>query len=220
MLIRAILEETRILPVLTVRSAAEAVSLARALIAGGVSTVEVTLRTSVAFDAIRAIHDEVPGCRVGVGTVVGPGQFDLARKAGAMFAVSPCHSDSLLDAAAASGLTYLPGVATVSEALRLREKGFLDLKLFPSELLGGRALLGALGTVLPDIRFCPTGGIANGMLRDYLALPNVTAVGGSWLSPRESIEAEAWSSISEMARAAVRTAAEISRPLTGGRESR
>lgn len=199
---RAILAQTSVVPVVTVSSVAAAVELARALVAGGLPVIEITLRTAAALDAVRAIRAEVPDAIAGVGTVVSEDQFERAVRSGARFAVSPGATQALIDAARGSGLPYLPAVATASEALRLREQGFEVLKFFPAETCGGTRALSAFAAALPEIRFCPTGGLTEVNARSYLALPNVVAVGGSWMMPADAVERGAWDEISAAARRA------------------
>lgn len=205
-----LLARARIVPVLTITERAHAVPLARALCAGGLDVIEVTLRTPVARDAARDIIAEVPEATVGLGTLLSPRDIDDAMQIGVRFAVSPGATPALLAAAVAAGLPFLPGVATVSEAMAAREAGFAVLKLFPADAIGGADLLKSMAAPLADIRFCPTGGIGPRNLSDYLALPNVIAIGGSWLTPPADLAAGAWDRIAERARAARRQAAAVS----------
>lgn len=198
------LRRVRIVPVLTISELSQAVPLARALCAGGLSVLEVTLRTPVALDAARAILAEVPEATVGLGTLLSPEDVDDAVRIGARFIVSPGTTPALLSAAAASGLSFLPGVATVSEAMQARAAGFQILKLFPAEAMGGVGLLKSMAGPLGGLSFCPTGGIDARNLRDYLALPNVLAIGGSWVTPAADLAAGAWDGITERAREACR----------------
>lgn len=191
-----------VVPVVIIEDARHAVPLARALVAGGIRTIEVTLRTAAAMEAIRAIAAEVEGAVVGVGTVLDGEQLETARKAGAHFAVSPGASPRLLDAADASELPLLPGVATAGEAMSLLERGYRHLKLFPAVPVGGVKLLGAWASPLPQIRFCPTGGISLASAPEFLALPNVVCVGGSWLTPAAKLAAGDWAGIEQLAREA------------------
>ena len=197
-----LLRQARIVPVLTITERAQAVPLARALCAGGLSVLEVTLRTKAALDAAEAIMTEVPEAVVGLGTLLAPKDVDAAVKIGARFIVSPGTTPALMAAAAASGLPCLPGIATVSEAMQAREAGFSLLKLFPAEASGGVGFLKSLAGPLGDLAFCPTGGIDPHNLRDYLALSNVVAIGGSWLTPAGDVAAGAWGRITERAREA------------------
>jgi 2-dehydro-3-deoxyphosphogluconate aldolase/(4S)-4-hydroxy-2-oxoglutarate aldolase len=190
------------IPVLTVEQAAHAAPLARALVAGGLRALEVTLRTSCALEAIRAMRKAAPEAAVGAGTLLTPEDVAAAKAAGAVFGVSPGATDRLLDAAEAEGLPMLPGVATPSEAMRAAERGFETLKFFPAEPSGGRAALSAWAGPLPRLRFCPTGGVGVGNARDWLALPNVVCVGGSWAAPREAVAAGDWARVEALAREA------------------
>lgn len=180
----------------------DAVPLARALVAGGIRAIEITLRTPVALDAIRAIAAEVEGAVAGAGTVLRAADLRAAEDAGAKFAVSPGVSPALLAAAQESSLPFLPGSASASEALALFERGYRLQKFFPAEPAGGSDYLRALGGPLPGIGFCPTGGIRAANAAKYLALPNVVCVGGSWLSPSELVGAADWAAITALARAA------------------
>lgn len=202
----ALLRRAAVVPVLTIADARHAVPLARALCDGGLTVLEVTLRTAAAAEATRAIIAEVPQAIVGLGTLLAPADVDRALALGARFAVSPGATPALLQAAAAAGLPFMPGVATASEAMQAREHGFTVLKFFPAGASGGVALLKSLAAPLPDLAFCPTGGIDARNLGDYLALPNVVAVGGSWIAPAAEVAAGAWSRITERAREARRLA--------------
>jgi 2-dehydro-3-deoxyphosphogluconate aldolase/(4S)-4-hydroxy-2-oxoglutarate aldolase len=198
----AILAHAPVVPVVIVDELADAVPLARALVAGGLPAIEVTLRTPIALEAVRAIASEVEGAIVGVGTVLDPAQLVQAEQAGARFAVSPGHTTRLLDAAAQSELPLLPGVATASEAIALIERGYRFAKFFPAEPAGGPKYLAALASPLPQLRFCPTGGISPESAPRYLALPNVVCVGGSWMISRAHVEARDWDAITSASRAA------------------
>lgn len=190
-----------VIPVLVIRDAAHARPLAEALIAGGLPALEVTLRTPAALDAIRAMAD-VPGGHVGAGTLITPNDVRAAKAAGARFGVSPGATPALLDACEAEGLPLLPGAATASEAMALLERGYMTQKFFPAEASGGTPALAAIGGPLPQIGFCPTGGIGAANAAQYLRLPNVICVGGSWVAPRALVEAGSWAEITELARAA------------------
>lgn len=198
----AILAHAPVVPVVIVDELADAVPLARALVAGGLPAIEVTLRTPIALEAVRAIASEVEGAIVGVGTVLDPAQLVQAEQAGARFAVSPGHTTRLLDAAAQSELPLLPGVATASEAIALIDRGYRFAKFFPAEPAGGPKYLAALASPLPQLRFCPTGGITPESAPRYLALPNVVCVGGSWMISRAHVEARDWDAITSASRAA------------------
>jgi 2-dehydro-3-deoxyphosphogluconate aldolase/(4S)-4-hydroxy-2-oxoglutarate aldolase len=191
-----------VVPVVIIDDAAHAVAMARALVAGGIPAIEVTLRTAAALDAVRAIAGEVEGAVVGVGTVLTARDLDAALKAGARFAVSPGSSPRLLDAADDSELPLLPGAATSSEAMALLERGYRFQKFFPAVAAGGQKLIGAWASPLPQIRFCPTGGISLANAREFLALPNVICVGGSWLTPADLLMAGDFAGIEALAREA------------------
>jgi len=191
-----------VIPVVTIERAADAVPLARALLAGGLNVVEITLRTPAAMDAVRAIIAEVDDMIVGVGTVTRPLDIAHAVEAGADFLVSPGTPADLAQALADAPVPALPGCATVSEAMTLAAFGFPVLKFFPAEPSGGTRWLRAVAEPLPDVRFCPTGGINGGNAGDYLALPNVLAVGGSWVAPAKAIASGDFAGITARARAA------------------
>lgn len=191
-----------VIPVIVIDSLATAVPLARALVAGGLSVLEITLRTPVAMDAIRAIASEVPEAVVGVGTVLSPAQLDDAGRAGARFAVSPGVTPTLVAAARDHAVPLLPGAATVSEVMFLREAGYRFLKFFPAEASGGTKFLSSLASVIGDVRFCPTGGVTPANAGTYLALPNVVCVGGSWMLPKDRVAAGDWDAIRTAAAAA------------------
>ncbi len=193
-----------VIAVLTIERADDAVPLARALAAGGVKVLEVTLRTSEALAAIAAIAREVPEAIVGAGTVLTPRDLERAEQAGARFAVSPGLTEPLIEAAADSALPFLPGVATASELMRGLDAGLEHFKFFPAEAAGGAAVLKALQGPFAQCRFCPTGGITPVNAGAYLALPNVLCVGGGWLAPLEAITAGDWGRITDLARAANR----------------
>ncbi|PSL56389.1 2-dehydro-3-deoxyphosphogluconate aldolase/(4S)-4-hydroxy-2-oxoglutarate aldolase [Saccharothrix carnea] len=191
-----------VIPVVVVDDAAHAVPLAEALLRGGVRVIELTLRTPAALAAIERVAAEVPGIVIGAGTVTAPEHAEQAAKAGAAFLVTPGSTDRVLDAAEDTGLPFLPGAATVSEAMRLAERGLTSLKFFPAEAAGGVDYLKSIGGPLPGLRFCPTGGITPATAPDYLALPNVGCVGGSWLAPKDALAAGDWARVEELARAA------------------
>lgn len=197
-----LLRAAPVMPVLVVRDAALAVDLAHALIAGGLRTLEITLRTPAALEAISSIRHQVPGALVGAGTVLNPADWQRAQDAGAQFGISPGLTPAMLEAARRSERPFLPGVSTASEAMMAMDAGFTALKLFPAEAVGGLALLKSLHGPLPQLLFCPTGGIHPGNAGAYLALPNVGCVGGSWLAPEAAMEARNWQAITELARQA------------------
>lgn len=198
----SLLDVVPVLPVVVVDRVADAVPIARALVDGGLPAIELTLRTPVALDAIRAIADEVPGILVGAGTVVTPRQAKQAADAGAQFLVSPGSTPALLAGMVETGLPFLPGTATVSEVLTVLESGFEEMKFFPAEASGGAAFLRAVSAPVPAARFCPTGGITAESAASYLALPNVGCVGGSWLTPPDAVARGDWDRIEALARAA------------------
>lgn len=193
-----LLKSARVIPVLTIERVSDAVPLARALAAGGVKTLEVTLRTDAGLDAARAILAQVPEAIVGIGTVLTPDDLARAKSLGARFAVSPGATPELLDAARASGLPFMPGIATASELMQAQARGFNLVKFFPAEQSGGVAALRALAGPFPQTRFCPTGGIGEANAPAWLAEPNVVAVGGSWLCSAKDIDAGNWDGITAM----------------------
>ncbi|MGD9958212.1 bifunctional 4-hydroxy-2-oxoglutarate aldolase/2-dehydro-3-deoxy-phosphogluconate aldolase [Nocardioides sp.] len=197
---QSLLSVVPVVPVVVIDELAHAVPVARALVAGGLPVIELTLRTPVALDAIRAIADEVPEILIGAGTIVTPAQAAAAQDAGAQFLVSPGATASLLAAMTATGLPFLPGTATVSEVLAALEKGISELKFFPAEASGGAAFLKSIASPVPAARFCPTGGITAATAPAYLALPNVGCVGGSWLTPADALATEDWPRIESLAR--------------------
>ncbi|MFJ9414389.1 bifunctional 4-hydroxy-2-oxoglutarate aldolase/2-dehydro-3-deoxy-phosphogluconate aldolase [Streptomyces sp. NPDC101227] len=196
-----------VIPVVVLEDAADAVPLARALVAGGLPAIEVTLRTPAALDAVRAIADEVPDAVVGAGTLLAPEHVEAARAAGARFLVSPGWSPRLLGAMKDSGVPFLPGVSTVSEVVTLLDEGITELKFFPAEAAGGAPYLKSLASPLPRARFCPTGGITLASAPSYLALPNVGCVGGTWMLPADALAAKDWGRVRQLAREAARLAA-------------
>jgi 2-dehydro-3-deoxyphosphogluconate aldolase/(4S)-4-hydroxy-2-oxoglutarate aldolase len=200
--IAAIAARVPVIPVLTIDRLADAVPLARALVNGGLPVLEITLRTGVALEALAAIAREIPGAVVGAGTVLDEPQLRQAIAAGARFGVSPGCTTALAATAKASGLPFLPGVQTVSEALARREQGFRLLKFFPADAAGGTTWLKAVAAPLAGLRFCPTGGIGSETAPAYLALLNVACVAGSWVAPRDTVAAADWSRIEHLAAAA------------------
>ncbi|WP_330238592.1 bifunctional 4-hydroxy-2-oxoglutarate aldolase/2-dehydro-3-deoxy-phosphogluconate aldolase [Streptomyces sp. NBC_00525] len=195
----SVLDLAPVVPVVVLEDAADAVPLARALVAGGLPAIEVTLRTAAAPDAIRAIAAEVPDAVVGAGTVISARDVADTVAAGARFLVSPGWTESLLEAMKGSGLPFLPGVSTTSEVVALLERGVTEMKFFPAEAAGGTAYLKALSAPLPRARFCPTGGISPASAPAYLALPNVGCVGGSWMVPADAIAAGDWGRVERLA---------------------
>ncbi len=194
---------TPVLPVVTIEDKAQAVPLARALLAGGVNTIEVTLRTPAALGAIRAIADAAPEMIVGAGTVLTEDDLKAAIDAGARYALSPGGTKKLMKAAANAKVPFIPGVATSSEIMRGLELGYTHFKFFPAEQLGGVAALKGIGAPLPKARFCPTGSITLEKAPAYLALANVVCVGGSWIAPNDKIRANDWAAIEDAAKKAM-----------------
>ena len=199
-----VMNNSPVMPVIVIDKLEHAVPLARALVAGGVRVLEVTLRTKVALDAIRAIAEAVPDAIVGAGTILDAHDLHAAGHAGARFGVSPGATLDLLRAARAGGWTFLPGVMTPSEAMTALAEGFHALKFFPAMPAGGVEMLKAIAGPLPQLRFCPTGGISPATAPDFLAMPNVDCIGGSWLAPRKLIEAEDWDAITALAQQSTR----------------
>jgi 2-dehydro-3-deoxyphosphogluconate aldolase/(4S)-4-hydroxy-2-oxoglutarate aldolase len=198
----SLLGRAPVIPVLVIEDIETAVPLARALVAGGLSVLEITLRTPVALEAMRRMAGEVEGAICGAGTVLDAAQLRAAEQAGARFAVSPGATQHLITAARHSTVPLLPGAVTASESMALMEQGFLLQKFFPAEPSGGAATLAALAAPLPMVRFCPTGGIDPAKAPAYLALGNVIAVGGSWMAPKVMIANQDWSEITRLATAA------------------
>ncbi|MGZ4451690.1 MAG: bifunctional 4-hydroxy-2-oxoglutarate aldolase/2-dehydro-3-deoxy-phosphogluconate aldolase [Nocardioides sp.] len=188
-----------VVPVVVVDTAEQGVGVAKALVAGGIKVIEMTLRTPAGLEAIRAIADEVPEIVVGAGTVTTPQRAADAAAAGSQFLVSPGLTPSLLAAMKETGLPFLPGTATVSEGLSVLEAGITEMKFFPAEQSGGAPFLSGLVTVTPDARFCPTGGIRVNTAPDYLKLANVGCIGGTWLTPADAIAAGDWERITKLA---------------------
>jgi 2-dehydro-3-deoxyphosphogluconate aldolase / (4S)-4-hydroxy-2-oxoglutarate aldolase len=198
----SVLHVSPVIPVVTIDDPQHAVPLAKALVAGGVSIIELTLRTESALTSLKLIANEVPDILVGAGTVLTPGQADAAVAAGAQFLVSPGVTPSLLDYMLTLGIPVLPGVATVGEAMAVLERGLDTMKFFPAGPAGGPDYLAAIGAPIPQIQFCPTGGISLATAPAYLALPNVSCVGGSWLTPRSAIDNQDWQQITQLAEGA------------------
>lgn len=198
--IRSILSLGPVMPVIVIDDAADAVPLAEALLAGGIQSIEVTLRTDAALSAIAQIAKDVPDMVVGAGTVLNAAQARAVRDAGAVFAVSPGATDQLIAGCEEAGITLLPGAATASEAMALLEKGFDIQKFFPAVQAGGAPFLKALSSPLAAINFCPTGGITLASAPDFLSLPNVICVGGSWIATKEAIKDKDWAAITAAAR--------------------
>jgi 2-dehydro-3-deoxyphosphogluconate aldolase/(4S)-4-hydroxy-2-oxoglutarate aldolase len=187
-----------VIPVLVIEDAAHATPLAQALVAGGLPALEVTLRTPAALDVIRAMA-EVPGGRVGAGTLLTPADVKAAKAAGATFGVSPGATERIIAACEDEGLPLLPGAVTATEVMTLMERGFTMLKFFPAETSGGAAAIRALGAPIPQVRFCPTGGVSLKNARDYLSLSNIVCVGGSWVAPKDAMARGDWAAITALA---------------------
>ena len=198
----AVLGAGPVLPVIVIHDADDAVPLARALLAGGVTVLEVTLRTPAAVEAIRRIAGEVPEATVGAGTVLAAADLEAVEDAGGRFAISPGLTPGLLAAADSGGIPLIPGVATASELMTGLERGYDHLKFFPAEASGGVRALKAISGPFPQVTFCPTGGISPATYREYLALETVACVGGSWLVPAEAMKEKDWPRITELAAAA------------------
>ena len=196
---RDIAARAPVIPVLVLDDVAHAAPLARALTAGGVPALEVTLRTPVALECIREMA-KVPGGIVGAGTLLTPADVKAAKAAGAMFGVSPGATDTLIQACIDEDLPLLPGAATATEAMILLEKGYDMLKFFPAEASGGAPALKGIGAPIPQISFCPTGGVSPQNKASYLSLPNVVCVGGSWVAPKDMMDAGDWDGIEKLAR--------------------
>ncbi|MEP3279977.1 MAG: bifunctional 4-hydroxy-2-oxoglutarate aldolase/2-dehydro-3-deoxy-phosphogluconate aldolase [Stappiaceae bacterium] len=198
----AVLTAAPVVPVLIIEDAKKAVPMAKALVAGGLPAIEITLRTDAAMEAIRAVASEVEGAMVGAGTVLNAEQYDKAAKAGSTFIVSPGATANLLHVADGHNVPLLPGATSASESMFLLEHGYVRQKFFPAEPAGGVPFVKALSSPLSAIKFCPTGGITAQNAPDYLKLPNVICVGGSWIASPDLINAEAWDQIEANARAA------------------
>lgn len=190
-----------VIPVLVIDDPDSALPLAKALISGGLPVLEVTLRTPKALEVIRAIAD-IEGGIVGAGTLLGPQDVKAAKSAGARFGVSPGATEQLLDACEEERLPLLPGAATATEVMRLYDRGYSTMKFFPAEIAGGAPAIKAIGAPIPQVKFCPTGGIGPENAGDYLKLPNAICVGGSWVAPKEKVASKDWESIEALARAA------------------
>ncbi len=191
-----------VIPVVVVDDPGDAAPLAEALLAGGIKVIELTLRTPVALEAIANVHKSVPDIVLGAGTITSPAQAAQAAEAGASFLVTPGTTDAVLDACDATGLPFLPGASTVSEMMRLAERGLTALKFFPAEAAGGADFLKSVSGPLPELRFCPTGGINLANAPQYLGLPNVKCVGGSWLTPKDALAAKDFGRIEALAKEA------------------
>ncbi|GAB3243319.1 bifunctional 4-hydroxy-2-oxoglutarate aldolase/2-dehydro-3-deoxy-phosphogluconate aldolase [Kineosporia babensis] len=197
----SLLDVSPVIPVVVVEDVENAVPLAQALLAGGIGIIEVTLRSQAAIGAITAIAREVPEMLIGAGTVCSEQQAEASAAAGARFLVSPGSTDRLLDGFERVGLPFLAGCATPSDMMRLIERGITEAKLFPATVVGGTSLLKAVGGPLPQLRFCPTGGVTPQTAPEFLALPNVGCVGGTWLTPKSSVKEGDWEHITSLAAA-------------------
>ncbi|MEU4546228.1 bifunctional 4-hydroxy-2-oxoglutarate aldolase/2-dehydro-3-deoxy-phosphogluconate aldolase [Nonomuraea dietziae] len=195
----SLLDLAPVVPVVVIDDVETAVPMARALVEGGLPVIEVTLRTAGALEAISRIAAEVPDAVIGAGTIRTSADISASVEAGAKFLVSPGTTPSLVDALLACGVPFLPGAATASEVMALAERGIGELKFFPAEAAGGLPYLKSLAGPLPDVRFCPTGGIRLETARDYLALPNVGCVGGTWLTPADALAAGDWERVRKLA---------------------
>ena len=203
---KTVMQQGPVIPVMVIQKVEHAVPIARALLAGGVRVLEITLRTPAALDAIALIRREVPEAMVGAGTVTSEADLEAVTLAGAVFAISPGLTPRLLEAASRRGIALIPGIATVSELMTGIELGYDHFKFFPAQVAGGIQALKAIAGPFPGITFCPTGGITFENYRDYLALKNVACVGGSWLCTTSAVEHQDWENITRTARAAVETA--------------
>jgi 2-dehydro-3-deoxyphosphogluconate aldolase/(4S)-4-hydroxy-2-oxoglutarate aldolase len=198
-----VMHQGKVIPVMVIQKLEHAVPLARALVAGGVHVLEITLRTPVAMEAIRAISREVAGALVGAGTVTRGEELAEVAAAGAVFAISPGLTTALLEAANQGPIPLIPGIATVSELMSGMALGYRHFKFFPAEAAGGVKMLQAMAGPFPQVSFCPTGGIGAANYREYLGLKNVACIGGSWVAPPEAIEKEDWARITALTREAV-----------------
>ena len=200
---------SRVVPVIVLHNPAHAVPLAHALLEGGIDVMEITLRSSAALAAIEAVAKAVPQMHLGAGTVTRAAEVQQVINAGAQFALSPGCSDALVEAVKLAKLPFIPGAMTPGEVMQRREQGFMLMKLFPAAQAGGLGMLKALGAPLPDVMFCPTGGVSPENLKDFLKLPNVAMVGGSWLTPADALAQCDWGCITKMAREATALAASV-----------
>lgn len=194
-----------VIPVLTIHNLEDALPLAEALVSGGLPVLEVTLRTDAGLKAIETIARELPEACVGAGTIINPDQFQQAVNVGSQFIVSPGSTAALLDHACQAEVPLLPGIQTVSEMMEGIQRGFKRFKFFPAEASGGTPILASLAGPFADIRFCPTGGIKQHTASNYLSLPNVMCVGGTWLTPQSLVDTKDWAAISEIAKQTIET---------------
>ncbi|MSR16794.1 MAG: bifunctional 4-hydroxy-2-oxoglutarate aldolase/2-dehydro-3-deoxy-phosphogluconate aldolase [Methylococcaceae bacterium] len=198
-----VLNASPVMPVMVIQDLENAVPLAKALVAGGIRVLEITLRTAVALEAIRQISKEVPGAIVGAGTILTPEQLKAAEEAGAVFAISPGLTPTLLVAAQKSSIALIPGISNLSELMLGMEYGLDHFKFFPAENAGGIPMLKAIAGPIPQVTFCPTGGISLANYNDYLKLSNVACVGGSWLAPADVVKNKDWAKVTELAQQAI-----------------
>jgi len=204
--IKEIMNSSPIVPVMVINNVEHAVPLAKALVKGGITVLEITLRTEAALESITRIKAEVPEATVGAGTIINIETLNAAIAAGAEFIVSPGTTDTMIDAAIATGVPLLPGIANPSDAMRLLEKGITAMKFFPAEAAGGIPMLKSIGAPIPQITFCPTGGINQKNVRAYSDLPNVATVGGSWMCAANLVDSENWDEITRLSAEAVQIA--------------
>jgi 2-dehydro-3-deoxyphosphogluconate aldolase/(4S)-4-hydroxy-2-oxoglutarate aldolase len=195
-----------VMPVMVIQNLEDAVPLARALVAGGIKVLEITLRTPIALEAIRLISQQVEEAIVGAGTIITTAQLQAAEEAGAVFAISPGLTPTLLAAANAGNIALIPGISTLSELLLGMEYGLDHFKFFPAENVGGIPMLKAIAGPVPNVTFCPTGGISPENYKHYLQLSNVACVGGSWLAPADAVKAKNWAKVTELAKQAIENA--------------
>ena len=196
--IKDIMAISPIVPVMVINNVEHAVPLAHALVKGGLKVLEITLRTPAALESIRRIRAEVPEAIVGAGTIINIETLNKAIDAGAEFIVSPGTTDKMIDAALATGIPLLPGIANPSQAMRLLEKGITEMKFFPAEAAGGIPMLKSIGAPIPQISFCPTGGVSQKNVKEYYNLSNVACVGGSWMCAASLVDAEDWDEITRL----------------------
>ncbi|UYO74747.1 bifunctional 4-hydroxy-2-oxoglutarate aldolase/2-dehydro-3-deoxy-phosphogluconate aldolase [Halomonas qinghailakensis] len=194
--------KAEVIPVITIERLEDAVPLGRALVEGGLTVLEITLRTDCALEAVKRMREALPGASIGVGTVLTPAQYRQAEQVGADFVVTPGATEALYRYGVESPVPMLPGVSTISELMTGWQYGYRRFKFFPAESSGGAKAIKAFGAPIPEARFCPTGGITVDNADTYLSLPNVMCVGGSWLTPKAMVEAEDWEGIRELARQA------------------
>ncbi|MDD5229581.1 MAG: bifunctional 4-hydroxy-2-oxoglutarate aldolase/2-dehydro-3-deoxy-phosphogluconate aldolase [Methylococcales bacterium] len=198
-----VLNASPVMPVMVIQDLENAIPLAKALVAGGIRVLEITLRTAVALEAIRQISQEVPEAIVGAGTILTPEQLKAAEDAGAVFAISPGLTPTLLAAAQKSAIALIPGISSLSELMLGMEYGLDHFKFFPAENAGGIPMLKAIAGPIPQVTFCPTGGISLANYNDYLKLSNVACVGGSWLAPADVVKNKDWAKVTELAQQAI-----------------